>query len=1194
MEFLNNQNNLQNLQNLEQDFEQTTVVMQVTDADEVLENNNHVNRSKVKWNIERKIELLTIEEEERKNGRQFMERVKKRWDEIHPRTGLTKQNLRDNAARFKKDKKLLNLILVRKRQIINNNTNVQCHESNEGNIANGISQDNNEHFTEEEDIVSEMEETDQDLYRKFLHHLKELHRVDQDNFEGRTKLPKIKDLGELEIKANRILEKHLQNHKEMSHVVDAVYAMGMAVADILGVKRKIINQNQNSQGKSNRSEREKEQKIKELRQLIARADNEIHRRKVRRKASKKEKSIIKSLKIKIGSKKMTNDELKLSKEEWLDKLRTELVLLKVMNTRKKRIKNNILFKENQKKLFADDGDDEKMGELPEIEKFEEYWSSIWEKIGHTPTRPWMKKMEEEIRTRVREPLIMELTLDELRKTIKKRKNWSAPGLDGIQNFWWKKFNSTWEPMLYAMKKWLSDAVNISDWVLIGRTVLLPKTKRLDKVEEFRPITCLNTIYKIFTGLVGDFIKRHVVINGLWDENQLGTREKVLGTVDLLLVDQCIMEEVRYYHRDLSIAYYDYKKAYDFVNHDWINIVFDWMRIDGAVRKVISRMMDGWKTRLNVMHNGESKKSRWIRFNRGFLQGDSFSPVGFCICEIPVLMLIDNLQGYRMGPPGARIVNKTHSLFLDDLKVYQETEEQLEIVNEMLVQASKDTGARYGVKKCCKAIFKHGKIVETIGLNIDGEVTDVLDPDKNNTYKFLGLEQASGINREEVMSKMEKIVKEKVENLVQYELYDKNLMQAINTIVVPVVAYAMNIVKFTKTDLTELDMIVKRVLREKRMHAMQCSDERLYLPREMGGRGLKSFKTVYEETKVRIACYMCKSNDAAIINTWERELNKENYSLPKEITTIYREIGHELSFVFDDVVMDGEVVEGGYEEVYRILKKIYKKGKVAGIVDIYKRKVMQSEVFSNQENECHLWLKGNLEPRKTASIMQLMEQMVETKVWKGLRGILVGNDKCRLCGMYRETVQHILAGCTILAQQEYLSRHNAALSIIITEWCKREGLMPDQQKWYQVEWHRGKVVEGNGKKVLWDFEFKARKKNIHRRPDVVIEDNEKKEIFIIDMACPMESNVEKKTNEKLRNYSQLAFEIREKRPNFKVVIVPLVIGCLGAGVKSFLSYSQKLIRDEKILKWTTQEMIKTIVFHSETIMRKVTSKLIVTS
>ena len=50
-----------------------------------------------------------------------------------------------------------------------------------------------------------------------------------------------------------------------------------------------------------------------------------------------------------------------------------------------------------------------------------------------------------------------------------------------------------------------------------------------------------------------------------------------------------------------------------------------------------------------------------------------------------------------------------------------------------------------------------------------------------------------------------------------------------------------------------------------------------------------------------------------------------------------------------------------------------------------------------------------------------------------------------------------------------------------------------------------------------------------------------------MACPMESNIVAKTNEKLRNYCQLAFELREKRPDFKVYIVPLVIGCLGGGV-----------------------------------------------
>ena len=105
----------------------------------------------------------------------------------------------------------------------------------------------------------------------------------------------------------------------------------------------------------------------------------------------------------------------------------------------------------------------------------------------------------------------------------------------------------------------------------------------------------------------------------------------------------------------------------------------------------------------------------------------------------------------------------------------------------------------------------------------------------------------------------------------------------------------------------------------------------------------------------------------------------------------------------------------------------------------------------------------------------MEQTVETKVWKVLRGLTDGDDKCRLCKEYRETVQHVLSGYKILGQQEYLSSHNAALSIIVTEWCKKEALMGGQEKWYKIEWYRGKVIEGKGKKVLWDFEFVARKK-----------------------------------------------------------------------------------------------------------------------
>ena len=65
---------------------------------------------------------------------------------------------------------------------------------------------------------------------------------------------------------------------------------------------------------------------------------------------------------------------------------------------------------------------------------------------------------------------------------------------------------------------------------------------------------------------------------------------------------------------------------------------------------------------------------------GFLQGDSHSPVGFNLSEIPVCKLLQESKGYRMGEPGNRDVKRTHSLPVDHLKVYQETYKILKDVN----------------------------------------------------------------------------------------------------------------------------------------------------------------------------------------------------------------------------------------------------------------------------------------------------------------------------------------------------------------------------------------------------------------------------------------------------------------------------------------------------------------------------------
>ena len=82
---------------------------------------------------------------------------------------------------------------------------------------------------------------------------------------------------------------------------------------------------------------------------------------------------------------------------------------------------------------------------------------------------------------------------------------------------------------------------------------------------------------------------------------------------------------------------------------------------------------------------------------------------------------------------------------------------------------------------------------------------------------------------------------------------------------------------------------------------------------------------------------------------------------------------------------------------------------------------------------------NLTPRKTASVMTMLEEMIETKSWKASRG-LTKCSKCRLCGPQRETIEHLLAGCKVLANSGYLTRHNRALMILAISWTKEFNLV----------------------------------------------------------------------------------------------------------------------------------------------------------
>ena len=468
----------------------------------------------------------------------------------------------------------------------------------------------------------------------------------------------------------------------------------------------------------------------------------------------------------------------------------------------------------------------------------------------------------------------------------------------------------------------------------------------------------------------------------------------------------------------------------------------------------------------------------------------------------------------------------------------------------------------------------------------------MNPDENETYKFLGIEQADGIKPKIVFKRVKEEVLKRTKMIVNTELNDANLIKAINIKVIPVAAYAMNVCKFSIKELKELDQIIKRQLRGKNMLGRQASDERLYLKREKGGRGLKSMRDVYKETRLRVACYMAKSSNQWIEAVWMRETIKEENAVVMESINTMAEVGVRLSFEQRSIRLEDEVIdeEREWKPTWRKVKQSLQKATEAKRIAKYRTKEQQSQFYQEQEEECHLWLNQRLHGRKTSSIMTMLEQMVETRSWKAARG-LVQDKRCRVCNELDETVEHLVAGCKVLANSEYLTRHNRALMIMAVAWAKDYELISKDAIWYSERWERGMVLENDRGKLVWDFEFHLRKTTTARRPDLILEDKEKKKIWICDMACPQQRNIEAKRLDKLTKYRQLAYETRERRVGYEVTVVPLIIGALGGGIRQIFVDMGRIFENNETLKGTICEMQKTVLMDSETTTRKVLSGLI---
>ena len=94
--------------------------------------------------------------------------------------------------------------------------------------------------------------------------------------------------------------------------------------------------------------------------------------------------------------------------------------------------------------------------------------------------------------------------------------------------------------------------------------------------------------------------------------------------------------------------------------------------------------------------------------------------------------------------------------------------------------------------------------------------------------------------------------------------------------------------------------------------------------------------------------------------------------------------------------------------------------------------MTNEDISKQDT--YTWLKrGNIYLETEGFLLAIQDQVIATRNY--LKHIIIikdtstQDDKCRKYNLTSETIDHITAGCKILAGTEYTDKHNIAIKII---------------------------------------------------------------------------------------------------------------------------------------------------------------------
>ncbi|MCW4345840.1 MAG: reverse transcriptase family protein [Candidatus Thiodiazotropha endolucinida] len=394
-----------------------------------------------------------------------------------------------------------------------------------------------------------------------------------------------------------------------------------------------------------------------------------------------------------------------------------------------------------------------------------------------------------------EELNVDFSHNEILKAIKQLKSNTSGGPDKFLNEFFIHGQHVLTPVLCNLfNKLFETGIFPEEWSE-GYIIPLHKRGSLNDVENYRGITLLSTLGKLFSRCINNRLSEWAEHYSVLIEAQAGFRAN-MSTIDDIFVLHGLISHFLNHGKKLYCAFIDFTKAFDYVVRE--NLWYKMLKIGirGKILNIIKAMYSSVKSRVKYCN----RLGNEFYCNLGVRQGECLSPLLFSLFlnDLEEQFISSGLEGLDVNMFKIFLL-----LYADDIVLFASSAEELQEGLDVLADYCQRWKLKINVSKTKVMVFrKGGMLPRHLIFYYEGEPLEIV-----SKFKYLGIVFTTGGSFAEAQTTLAGQAQKAIFKMNQYIykftfLTPRHRLELFDKLVTPILNYGCQVWGFSQANAIE--------------------------------------------------------------------------------------------------------------------------------------------------------------------------------------------------------------------------------------------------------------------------------------------------------------------------------------------------------------------------------------------------------